>query len=197
MAETNGIFMVVGLGNPGREYEQSRHNVGFAVAKRFSERHSIRLRRKRKLQCLAGVGEAGGKTVVAVIPTTFMNRSGEAVAVAVGFYGVHPQNVLVILDDVNLPLGRLRIRSKGSDGGHKGLRSVIGYLGTMDFPRLRVGIGRVEEGPLTGFVLAEFEEEQKAVMSAAIERAVDAVEVVITEGVASAMNTYNQARDLK
>jgi PTH1 family peptidyl-tRNA hydrolase len=196
VAEGEGLFMVVGLGNPGEAYAHSRHNVGYEVVREFSERHSILLRRKGKLRSRVGVGEVDGKRVVAVIPTTFMNRSGEAVARAVSFYGVHPKNLLVVLDDADLPLGRLRIRSKGSDGGHKGLRSVIGGLGTMEFPRLRIGIGRVESESLTGFVLGAFSEEERAVVKGAIERAAEAAAVVIAEGVASAMNRYNRAPEI-
>jgi len=191
--DTDAISMIVGLGNPGSSYAQTRHNVGYRVAMRFSERHSIRLRRKRKLKSHVGVGEVAGKQVVVVLPTTFMNRSGEAVASAVGFYGVHPKDVLVILDDVHLPLGRLRIRSKGSDGGHNGLRSVTAWLGTADFPRLRVGVGREESNSLTDFVLGGFSQEEKEVIDGAVERAVEAAKDVVADGVANAMNRYNPA----
>ena len=127
---SEGMFMIVGLGNPGREYMHNRHNVGYQMIRRFSENHAIRLRTKRKLASRVGVTQVAGRRVVAVEPRTFMNRSGQAVASAVGFYGVNPKEVLVILDDVNLPLGRLRIRTKGSDGGHNGLKSIITWLGT-------------------------------------------------------------------
>jgi len=184
--------MIVGLGNPGRAYAHSRHNMGSEVAREFSERHSIRLRRRGKLRSRIGVGEVDGRKVIVAIPTTFMNRSGEAVSRVVGFYGVHAKNLLVILDDVNLPLGRLRIRSKGSDGGHKGLRSVIACLGTMEFARLRIGIGRDESGSLTGFVLGDFSTEEKTVIKGSIERAAEVSDAVISDGVASAMNRYNR-----
>ncbi len=190
--ETDAILMVVGLGNPGSEYAENRHNVGYKAVMAFAEHCSIRFRRKRSLKSYVGVGEVAGKRVVAVLPTTFMNRSGEAVASAVGFYGVHPKDVLVVVDDVNLPLGRLRLRSKGSDGGHNGLKSVIGWLGTTDFPRLRIGVGKEESGSMTDFVLGDFSEEEKQIVREAIERAAEAVDDFIAEGVAGAMNKYNR-----
>ena len=190
---SQGIFMIVGLGNPGRRYMRTRHNVGYEVAWRFCERHSIRLRTKRKLRARIGMAEIDGRRVAAVMPTTFMNRSGEAVASAVGFYGVHPKDLLVIVDDANLSLGRLRIRSKGSDGGHNGLRSVIACLGTTDFPRLRLGIGKDElaSRPLRDFVLGDFPRHEREVIADTIGRAVEAVDAVIAEGIARAMSRYN------
>jgi PTH1 family peptidyl-tRNA hydrolase len=203
-----GTFLVVGLGNPGREYRHSRHNVGYEAGARLSERHSIRLRSKRKLRCRVGVGEVGGRRVVLALPTTFMNRSGEAVARAVGYYGVAPKELLVMVDDVNLPLGQLRIRRIWSDGGHNGLRSVIAWLGTEGFPRLRIGIGKpvrkgergVDRGhgeggeslPLRDFVLGNFGEEEREVIGEAIERATEAVEAIIEKGVSEAMGRYNR-----
>jgi PTH1 family peptidyl-tRNA hydrolase len=189
---TDGVLMIVGLGNPGKRYARSRHNVGFEVAGEFSRRHAIRFRRKRKLGADVGVGQAFGRRIVAVMPTTFMNRSGQAVASAVGFYGVAPRNVLVVVDDVNLPLGQLRIRRKGSDGGHNGLRSVIACLGTMEFPRLRVGIGTAGGGSLTDFVLGDFSAKEERIIKEAIERATEAVGVFVAEGAAAAMNRYNE-----
>ena len=185
--------MVVGLGNPGKRYARSRHNVGFEVAGEFSRRHEIRLRRKRKLRAHVGVGQACGRKVVAVTPMTFMNRSGEAVASVVGFYGVAPRNVLVVVDDVNLALGQLRIRRKGSDGGHNGLRSVIACLGTTEFPRLRVGIGGGGGGPLSNFVLGDFSAKEERVIREAIERAAEAVGVFVAEGAVAAMNRFNES----
>lgn len=188
----DNISMIIGLGNPGKRYMRTRHNIGYEVATRFCERHCIRLRAKRRLRSRVGVGEVAGKRVVAVVPTTFMNRSGEAAASAVGFYGVNPRDLLVIVDDVNLPLGRLRIRSNGSDGGHNGMRSVITWLGTTDFPRLRIGIGKNESRSLTDFVLGDFRKAEASVIGDAIERAAEAVEAIIVEGISSAMSRYNR-----
>ena len=192
-AHSEAPFMVVGLGNPGKRYVRSRHNVGFQVAGRFCERCSIRLRAKRKLASRVGEGRMAGRKVVAVEPRTFMNRSGQAVASAMAFYGVIPEDVLVVSDDVNLPLGRLRLRARGSDGGHNGLRSVIAWLGTTDFPRLRVGVGNVGARSLTDFVLGDFTEEEKAVIQRAVEWATEAVNTVIMEGIGAAMNRYNRS----
>jgi PTH1 family peptidyl-tRNA hydrolase len=183
----------VGLGNPGRRYASTRHNIGYEALRAFSENHSIRLRRKSALRSRVGVGNIAGKRVVAVAPTTFMNESGDAVARAVGFYGVHPHNLLVLVDDVNLPLGQLRIRQKGSDGGHNGLRSTIARLGTANFPRLRIGIGREESKSLTEFVLGDFSREENTVVEEAVARASEAVELIISEGVSRAMNKYNRS----
>jgi len=183
--------MIVGLGNPGEAYQRSRHNAGQEVAKRFSQRHCIPLRAKRKLRCRIGLGKVAERNVAVVIPTTFMNRSGEAVACAVAFRGVNPQNLLVIVDDVNLPLGRLRIRSEGSDGGHNGLKSVIAWLGTKDFPRLRIGVGKEPSSSLTDFVLGDFAEDERPIVEQAIERATEALDTIIREGIAPAMNKYN------
>jgi len=190
---SEGTFMIVGLGNPGRRYMRSRHNVGYEVAREFSQRHSIRLRTKKKFRSRIGVAVVASKRVVAVEPTTFMNRSGEAVAFAVSFYGVRPRDLLVIVDDVNLPLGRLRIRTKGSDGGHNGLKSVITWLRTTDFPRLRIGIGGNESRSLTNFVLGDFAKEERTVIGKVVERAADAVDAIIEEGIPAAMNSYNRS----
>jgi PTH1 family peptidyl-tRNA hydrolase len=182
------------LGNPGKRYAHSRHNVGKEVVTAFCDRHSIRLRRKRLLHSRVGGCQMGGKKVLAVIPTTFMNISGQAVACAVGYYGVHPKNLLVTVDDVNLPAGQLRIRTKGSDGGHNGLKSVIAWLATADFPRLRIGIGMDDSKSLTEFVLENFEHQEKESVRAAVELSADAVETIIVQGISAAMNKYNQER---
>lgn len=193
--EESELFLIVGLGNPGGDYAGNRHNVGYAVAMEFSGRQGIVLRRKGKLRSRVGRGEVGGKKVIVALPTTFMNRSGEAVARLVSFYGAHPKNVLVVSDDINLPLGRLRIRSEGSAGGHKGLRSVIACLGTMEFPRLRLGIGTGEAEAVTDFVLGDFTQEEKAVMRAGVEQAAEAIETIVKEGLESAMSEYNRVAE--
>lgn len=195
VTEQRDVFLIVGLGNPGGSYAGNRHNVGYAVAKEFSGRHAIPVRRKGKLRSRVGVGEVGGKKVIIALPTTFMNRSGEAVARLVAFYGVHPKNVLVVSDDINLPLGRLRIRTKGSDGGHNGLRSVIAHLGTMEFPRLRLGIGLEEAESVTDFVLGDFTEEETAIIRRGVERAAEAIETIVKEGAEKAMNEYNRVAE--
>lgn len=195
VTEQRNVFLIVGLGNPGGAYAGNRHNVGYAVAKEFSARQAIPVRRKGKLRSRVGVGEIGGKKVIIALPTTFMNRSGEAVARLVAFYGVHPKNVLVVSDDINLPLGRLRIRTKGSDGGHNGLRSVIAHLGTMEFPRLRLGIGLEEAEPVADFVLGDFTEEETAIIRGGVEKAAEALETIVKEGAEKAMNEYNRAAE--
>lgn len=195
VTEQKHVFLIVGLGNPGGAYAGNRHNVGYAVAMEFSARHAIPVRRKGKVRSRIGVGEVANKKVIVALPTTFMNRSGEAVARLVAFYGVHPKNVLVVSDDINLPLGRLRIRSKGSDGGHKGLRSVIAHLGTTEFPRLRLGIGVEQAESVTDFVLGDFTKEETAVIRKSVGRAAEAVETVVREGADRAMSEYNRVAE--
>jgi PTH1 family peptidyl-tRNA hydrolase len=144
--------MVVGLGNPGPRYAETRHNVGFLVVDQLADRHAV-ARPRRKFQSLLGEARVGGETVWLLQPQTYMNLSGEAVAAAIRFYQLDLADLLVIGDDLSLPLGRLRFRRKGSDGGHKGLRSIIASLGTDEFARLRLGIAEPEAPPIADFRL--------------------------------------------
>jgi PTH1 family peptidyl-tRNA hydrolase len=184
--------LVVGLGNPGRKYVGTRHNVGFAVLEELSRRHAAASPRK------AYGGEAveaniGGERALLLAPHTYMNRSGQSVRQAVDFYKIEPADVLVICDDMNLPLGQLRIRIKGSDGGQKGLADTIRHLGTDDVPRLRIGIDRPPENwDGADYVLAKFTKEESEEAAIAVQRAADAVAVWAAEGVDAAMNRFNQ-----
>ncbi|MCR4402716.1 MAG: aminoacyl-tRNA hydrolase [Firmicutes bacterium] len=183
--------LIVGLGNPGSQYEGSRHNVGFLVVDFLAKRHGIRVA-QRRFHALLGQGEIRGEQVIVAKPITYMNRSGYAVRAIADWYGAAPSEILVIVDDMALEPGRIRMRPKGSDGGHKGLRSIISLLGCQDFPRLRVGIGR--PGPsedAAGYVLGWFTREELAVMLEAFDRAADAVEAWIASGVDEAMNMFN------
>ncbi|MBI4081950.1 MAG: aminoacyl-tRNA hydrolase [Candidatus Lambdaproteobacteria bacterium] len=144
------MILVVGLGNPGREYERSRHNLGFMVLDRLAQRYGVESW-SRKANALVARGMAGGKAFLLAKPQTYMNLSGRAVAALLGFYKIDPAECLVVVDDLDLPLGKVRARSQGSDGGHKGLRSIIETLGTSAFKRIRIGIGRPKPG---GSVLA-------------------------------------------
>ncbi|MDI6638248.1 MAG: aminoacyl-tRNA hydrolase [Bacillota bacterium] len=183
--------LVVGLGNPGSQYEGSRHNVGFMVIDLLARRRGIRIT-QRRFHAFLGQGEISGEQVLLAKPITYMNRSGYAVRAIAGWYGVGLSDILVVVDDMALEPGRIRVRPKGSDGGHNGLKSVIALLGSQEFPRLRVGIGR--PGPAedaVSYVLGWFTREELPVMSEAFGRAADAIEVWAASGIDETMNRFN------
>jgi PTH1 family peptidyl-tRNA hydrolase len=187
------VRIVVGLGNPGRRYQGTRHNIGFAVADEVARRGQAVFESGRGETLTARVGR-GPAALLVVKPLTMMNLSGEAVAAVAGFYKVEPSAMLVAADDVNLPLGRLRLRAGGTAGGHNGLKSIIGCLGTEEFPRLRVGVGRGDpRRDLADHVLAVFDDDERNEVDRAIARAADAVETFLAEGIEAAMNRYNRA----
>jgi PTH1 family peptidyl-tRNA hydrolase len=183
---------IVGLGNPGAEYEGTRHNVGFEVVDELARRWNVRLRSWKSAATLARVP---GQDALLAAPKTFMNLSGEAVHRIGAFYQIEPSDILIVVDDVNLPLGRLRLRPSGSAGGHNGLKSVIEHVGT-GFPRLRIGVGRGDPNwDLADHVLSRFGSEERKAVADAIGRAADAVEMFIADGVESAMNRFNVWED--
>ena len=187
------MTIVVGLGNPGRRYQGTRHNIGFAVADEVARRRQAVFESGRGETLTARIGR-GPASLLVVKPLTMMNLSGEAVAAVAGFYKVDPPAVLVAADDVNLPLGRLRLRARGTAGGHNGLKSIIGCLGTEEFPRVRVGVGRGDpRRDLADHVLAMFDDDERDEVDRAIARAADAVETFLAEGIEAAMNRYNRA----
>jgi PTH1 family peptidyl-tRNA hydrolase len=184
--------LVVGLGNPGRDYEGTRHNVGFDTVDKVAERWAIRW---RLWKSIVEVATAGDREAILAKPKTFMNLSGEAVARISAFHKVQPSEILVIVDEAQLPLGRLRLRASGSAGGHNGLKSVIQYVG-QEFPRLRIGIGRGDpQWDLSDHVLASFRSDEREIIREAIDRAADAVETFLEDGLAVAMNRFNRAED--
>ncbi len=190
--------LIIGLGNPGRDYVNNRHNVGFKCVDLFAREHGISLT-QRGARSKLGTGEVAGTRIVLAKPQTFMNLSGEAVSALVRRYKLSPQDILVIHDDLDLPLGKIRIREKGSSGGHNGLKSIISHLGTQDFPRIRVGISLAEgsdgaaapEVDAIEHVLSDFTDAEKTVMREVYLRVAAAIECVLTEGIAAAMNKYN------
>lgn len=181
------VRLVAGLGNPGREYQRTRHNVGFMVLDRLAADAQLPWEFSSKWNA----GWARSDAIL-VKPATFMNRSGEAVAAIANFYKITPEEILIVLDDFALPLGRLRIRQQGSSGGHNGLESVFEHLGTESVPRLRVGIGAAPVQEATGYVLGRFFEEEQPLLQTALRRAAEAVKCVIDKGVIAAMNLFNQ-----
>ncbi len=186
--------VILGLGNPGIGYRFSRHNLGFLVVKSLARAESIKIK-QRAFNCLLGKGRIENQEVLLGFPLTFMNLSGEAVALIVKQKKIKLTDLLIVSDDVNLPLGKIRIRAKGSDGGHKGLRSIIGRLQTEDFPRLRIGVStprvNAKRGKLTRHVLGRFNKREIKIINKAIELAASASVVWVKAGVATAMDRFN------
>ncbi len=186
------MTLVVGLGNPGRRYAATRHNIGFAVADELARRAGVPFEHGRANALTARIG-TGVSSVLVMKPLTMMNLSGEAVADVARFYRIDPAAILVVADDVNLPLGRLRLRARGSAGGHNGFRSIIALLGTEEFPRLRIGVGRGDpRRELADHVLARFDEDEAADVDTSVARAADAVECFTAEGIEAAINRHNR-----
>ena len=187
--------LVVGLGNPGPQYRDTRHNVGFWVIDELASRWQLQQTWRERDDALY-VKQAGGSVLAK--PLTYMNLSGFAVSKLRQFFQVEPADILVIVDEVALPLGRLRARSRGTAGGHNGLKSVIEQLGTNEFPRLRLGVGRGDgRRDLADYVLSKFDADERETIQAATLRAADAAEMFISEGIARVMNTFNAANDGK
>lgn len=186
------MFMIVGLGNPGKKYEGTRHNTGYMALDALASRAQIRVETV-KFHGLIGTGFLEGEKVVLVKPTTYMNLSGDCVRPAADYYQIEPENIVVLCDDVWLPAGQLRIRKKGSAGGHNGLKSIIGRLGTQEFPRIRIGVGgAAEHVEMVSHVLGHFAAEERRRMADAAEEAARAVEEILRNGIDSAMNLYNR-----
>jgi PTH1 family peptidyl-tRNA hydrolase len=186
--------LIVGLGNPGPEYRDTRHNVGFNVVDALVDRWRVGDQWREKFDALQIKTMRGDDGVIVGKPLTFMNRSGQAVAAIAGFYKIDPADVLVIVDEVALPLGRLRARREGSAGGHNGLKSIIEHLGTNAFPRMRVGVGRGDSRrDLADHVLGKFDASERDTVSAAVLRAADAAEMFLSDGIERVMNAFNAA----
>ena len=191
--------LIVGLGNPGRKYENNRHNLGFMCLNYFARKHSIRFDKKQS-KARTGSGEVASDKVVVAKPQTYMNQSGQAVSRLIRKFNVSLDNLLVIHDDLDLSPGRIRIRRGGSSAGHKGVESVVTELGSQDFIRLRVGTGRptittgsteTTEADIITYVLSDFPPEEKQTISQVIPRVSEAILCILTEGLTAAMNKYN------
>jgi len=185
-----GIKLIVGLGNPGTRYARSRHNVGFMVVEEFARAHAIEFKRKKFNTALAE-GTLDGTRVLIAKPQTFMNLSGEAVSKLYKFYKIAPQDLLVVYDDLDLPLGKLRLRGSGSAGGHHGMESIIARIGTSEFPRLRVGIGRPNPESDVDHVLGNFEGQEMKEVKEIILRAAEVIDAWLKDGIERTMNEFN------
>jgi PTH1 family peptidyl-tRNA hydrolase len=188
------VKIIVGLGNPGIPYEWSRHNIGFLVVNRLSEIHHIPVR-TRRFKSLFGKGAIDSQRVILAKPMTYMNRSGEAVAKIVSFFQGGTKDLIVIHDDLDLPFGKLRIKQRGGDGGHQGIRSVIESMGGNNFLRLKIGIGRpLGEMDPAEYVLTRFSAREKSSLDEALTRSAECLAVILREGIETAMNRYQKRR---
>ncbi|MBQ1678040.1 MAG: aminoacyl-tRNA hydrolase [Oscillospiraceae bacterium] len=185
-------WLIVGLGNPGREYERTRHNVGWRTAELLAKEAGVRIDRVR-FRGLARAAELAGQRVLLLKPETYMNNSGEAVQLAAMFYKLPISHILVISDDISLPVGKIRVRAEGSAGGHNGLKSVISHLGSQDFPRIKIGVGAKPhpDYDLADWVLSGFTPEEEKALAPALEHAAAAAQELIRNGVQSAASKYN------
>jgi PTH1 family peptidyl-tRNA hydrolase len=189
-------FLIVGLGNPGREYRANRHNAGFMLLDRLVERHKWLGFTKRQGKALITTGQLPPANLVLAKPQTFMNLSGEAVGSLVRFYDLPLEQLLVIVDEIDLPLGTLRLRPDGGSAGHNGMRSIIEQLGTEVFPRLRLGVGRPPGvKAAAGYVLRDFRGDDLDIMNVTLDKAADAVETFVRDGLVTAMNRFNGPTD--
>lgn len=187
------MYIIVGLGNPGKEYQNTRHNIGFDVIDEIAERNNIAMGEK-KHKAIIGKGFVAGQRVILVKPQTFMNLSGESVRDAIDFYKVDEKTELIVIsDDISLDVGQIRIRKKGSAGGHNGLKNIILHLGHDEFQRVKMGVGEKPKGyDLADYVLGHFSKEEREIMDESVGRAAKAIEVMLTEGADAAMNLYNK-----
>ena len=185
-------WLIVGQGNPGMAYEGTRHNAGYDALSVLAKDHNIRLD-KKQFKAMVGTGDIGGKKVMLMFPQTFMNNSGEAVREAMAFYKMTPDQLLVLSDDIALNPGVIRVRKKGSDGGQKGLRSIIGCIGDDNFPRIRIGVGAKPHPAydLADWVLSKYKKEERPLMEEAFDKAAGAAKTVITSTIEDAMNKYS------
>jgi PTH1 family peptidyl-tRNA hydrolase len=189
------LYLVAGLGNPGSEYARTRHNAGFLAVEEFGRKFNVRWKEEGRFQAQVARASVGAAKVVLCEPQTYMNSSGEAIAPLAGFYKILPANILVVVDDADLPLGQLRLRPAGSSGGHHGLESIEKHLGSGNFARLRIGIGRTDKAlrEITGHVLGRFSAEEKPLLDKILERVASQIECYLSSGIQKAMSQFNGA----
>lgn len=190
-------FLIAGLGNPGGEYTRTRHNAGFLVVGLLAERWRAAWTLENKFDARVARAERNDRKIILCQPQTFMNASGEAVGSLANFFRIEPKRVLVVVDDADLPFGQIRLRERGSPGGHHGLESIEQHLATSDYPRLRIGIGRTQSGAreITGHVLGAFNAEESRQLPEILDRVAAQIECWLSDGIQKAMNQYNGATD--
>lgn len=192
------MYIIAGLGNPGKEYENTRHNIGFQAIDKLAEQENIGVLEK-KHKAVFGKGYVAGQKCILAKPQTFMNLSGESIRELIDYYKVDEKTgLIVIVDDICLDVGQIRVRKKGSAGGHNGLKNIISHMGHDSFNRIRIGVGEKPKGyELVDYVLGHFSKEEMKLMDDAAEKAADAVRTIITEGADAAMNEFNRKQDSK
>ena len=183
------MFLIVGLGNPGDKYKGTRHNVGFDIIDLLSDKYNIKMNRI-KFKGVYGEGNINGEKVILLKPNTYMNSSGVSVQEAASYYKINVENIIILHDDISLEVGRLRIRGKGSSGGHNGLKSIINCLSSEEFIRFKIGVGQ-PKGELINHVLGGFSSEEREIINDVNNVAADAIEILIIRGINEAMNRYN------
>lgn len=185
------MIVIAGLGNPGSKYSETRHNVGFNVIDKLAESNDIKVN-KLKFKALTGEGFIGSEKVLLLKPSTYMNNSGQSIREVMDFYKLPPENLMVIVDDIDIEFASIRLRKSGSAGSHNGLKSIIFHIQVEDFPRLKIGIGKKPSYfDLADFVLSKFNQEERKLMDKSIEKASEAVEEFVKNGIEQAMNEYN------
>ncbi|NRD77471.1 aminoacyl-tRNA hydrolase [Bacillus sp. BRMEA1] len=184
--------MIVGLGNPGKQYEQTRHNIGFEVIDELSRRFNIPLN-QAKFKGIYGIGFYNGVKVLLLKPLTYMNLSGESIGAVLDYYQIEIEDIVVIYDDLDLPVGKIRLRQKGSSGGHNGIKSTVAHLGTQEFNRIRIGIDRPQPGmSVPDYVLGRFRQEEYVPLQEAVKKSTDACEAWLEKPFLQVMNEYNR-----
>ena len=185
------MYLIAGLGNPSRTYEGTRHNIGFTMIDAIGNKFGIDVTTK-KHKALVGRGMIDGMRVILAKPQTYMNLSGESIREITDFYKIEPENIIIIYDDISLDVGQLRIRTKGSAGGHNGVKNIIAHLGTQEFPRIKVGIGNKPEGwDLADYVLSKYTKAEQEALEEASEGVIGAVKLMLADDIEAAMNKYN------
>lgn len=188
------MYIIIGLGNPTDKYQATRHNIGWDAITRISDDYRISLDIKQH-KALCGKGYIEGEKVIIAQPLTFMNLSGESVRALIDYYKVTPEEIIVIYDDISLEVGQLRIRKKGSAGGHNGIKSIIQHLGTDEFPRIKVGVGdKPKDWDLADYVLSRFQAEEQPTIREALKDTSEACKMIITSGIEAAMNHFNKKK---
>ena len=185
------MYLIAGLGNPSKTYEGTRHNIGFTMIDAIGEKYGID-ETKKKHKAFVGRGIIDGMRVILAKPQTYMNLSGESVREIADFYKIEPENIIIIYDDISLDVGQLRIRKKGSAGGHNGIKNIIACLGTQEFPRIKVGIGNKPEGwDLADYVLSKYSKAEQEALEEAADGVIGAVKLMLMDDIEAAMNRYN------